>query len=80
MTGVSDDGAERHATAFEDAYRRHEFSELVGIALLLADCLGGVLRKRSAAASGAQPLKGGTSRRRLHGSGLGPPAHTAGDG
>ena len=36
---------------FEDVYRQHEFSPLVGLTLLLADRIGRFLRKPNAAAT-----------------------------
>jgi hypothetical protein len=80
MTGVTDDGTDRHVMVFEQTYRRHEFSELVRVTILLAEWLSRLLRKPDAAASGVLPLHGETSFRRRHTIGHGPPPQSVGDG
>jgi hypothetical protein len=80
MTGVTEDGADRHVTVFEQTYRRHEFSELVRVTILLAEWLIHLRGKADAAALGVQPLHGETSLRRRHAIGLGPPPQSVGDG
>jgi len=80
MTGVPDDGSDRRLMVFEQTYRQHEFSELVRVTVLMAERLIRLLRKPDEAASGVVPLQGETSRRRVHGIGLGPPPQSVGDG
>ena len=66
---------------FEEVYRQHEFSPLVGITLLLADGISRFLRKRNAAAPDRQSREQDTLHRHVPQAGTNAPrAALAADG